>query len=117
MSKHNKIDYVELPASDMQATQLFFEQTFDWSFNHYGPDYMDCLDSPIGIGFYRAELQSVAAQGGALVTLYSDDLEATLAQVKQNGGQITEEIFSFPGGQRFQFKEPSGNEFGVWIAD
>lgn len=114
MSKHNTLDYVELAAADLEATQLFFEHAFGWSFNHYGPDYMDCLDNPIGVGFYRAGLKSVADQGGALVTLFSDNLEATLHQVTQHGGQISKEIFSFPGGRRFQFFEPSGNEFGVW---
>jgi predicted enzyme related to lactoylglutathione lyase len=114
MDKHEKIDCVELAAKDMDATKAFFGKVFGWSFTDYGPEYMDCPDGGIMIGFFKADLHSSTQNGGALVTLYSDHLEETQAKVKAAGGTILKPIFSFPGGRRFQFTEPSGNEFGVW---
>lgn len=114
MSKQNKIDYVELAAKDMAETQKFFTTAFGWRFKNWGDEYMDSSDSGIGIGFYNADLSGTSSTGGALVTIYSEDLEAAQTKVVENNGKITKEIFAFPGGRRFQFVEPSGNEFAVW---
>jgi predicted enzyme related to lactoylglutathione lyase len=114
MSEHEKLDYVEFPAVDMEATQTFFGEVFGWEFEQFGPDY--CAFSKQGLdgGFYRSELFSSTRNGGALLVFYSDDLEATLAKVESAGGRIEKQIFAFPGGRRFHFLEPSGNEFAVW---
>lgn len=114
MDRHEKIDYVEFAAKDMEATRAFFAEVFGWSFTDYGPDYTDSPGGGIMTGFFRANRQSSPASGGALVTFYSSNLEATLDKVEQAGGTIVKPIFSFPGGRRFQFTEPSGNEFAVW---
>jgi len=114
MDKHEKIDYVEFTATDMASTKAFFGKVFGWSFTDYGPDYMDCPDGGIRTGFGRADLKSSTKNGGALVTFYSSHLEETLTKIETAGGTIIKPIFSFPGGRRFQFTEPSGNEFAVW---
>jgi predicted enzyme related to lactoylglutathione lyase len=114
MDRHEKIDYVEFAAKDMEATKAFFGAVFGWTFTDYGPDYMDSPGGGIMTGFFRANLQSSPASGGALVTFYSSDLEATLDKIAEAGGTIVKPIFPFPGGRRFQFTEPSGNEFAVW---
>lgn len=115
MGENNKIDYVELATGNMEATKAFFREVFGWKFKDWGDAYMDSHDGGTAIGFYKADLQSSYENGGALVTMYSKDLESTLTRVTGNGGQITREIFSFPGGRRFHFKEPGGgNEFAVW---
>lgn len=114
MDKHEKINYIEFPTADMDSTKAFFAQVFGWSFTDYGPDYMDSSDGGIMTGFFKADLQSSTENGSALVTFYSDHLEETLAKVEAAGGSIIKPIFSFPGGRRFQFLEPSGNEFAVW---
>lgn len=114
MNRHEKIDYVEFAANDMEATKAFFGVVFGWVFTDYGPDYMDSPGGGIMTGFFRANLQSTSAGGGALVTFYSSDLVATRDKIKQAGGTIVKPIFSFPGGRRFQFTEPSGNEFAAW---
>ncbi len=114
MDRHEKIDYVELPASDIEATKTFFTKVFGWSFTDYGPEYSDSPGGGIMTGFYKANLKSSPETGGALVTFYSNDLKATLAKVETAGGIIIKPIFDFPGGRRFQFTEPSGNEFAVW---
>lgn len=114
MDRHEKIDYVEFSASDMKATRAFFSAIFNWSFTDYGPDYMDSPSGRIMVGFFRAELNSTQKTGGALVAFYSSNLEETLEKIKVAGGTIIKPTFDFPGGRRFQFTEPSGNEFAVW---
>lgn len=117
--RHGKIDYLEYPSSDLPATKAFFEAAFRWEFTDYGPEYMAFSGQGLqgGGGFYKAEMSSKSGQGTALAVFYSDDLPATLTKVEAAGGKIVKPIFSFPGGSRFHFEEPSGNEFGVWTEE
>lgn len=114
MERNNRIDYVEFAAADMEATKAFFGEVFGWTFTDYGPDYADCPDGGIMLGLFRADAPSTQATGGALITFYSTDLERMQTRVEAAGGNIVKPVFSFPGGRRFQFLEPSGNEFAVW---
>ena len=114
MPAHEKINYVEFPARDLAATKHFFQQAFGWSFEDYGPDYVAFADEGLDGGFYRSDLAARTSDGSALVVFYSDDLEATLAKVVDAGGEVIKPVFAFPGGRRFHFTEPSGNEFAVW---
>lgn len=114
MNQHEKINYVELPAKNLSATKAFFQSAFGWSFVDYGPEYTAFADQGLDGGFFKADLASSTQHGAALIVFYSDDLQATLDKVAQAGGTIVKPIFSFPGGRRFQFTEPSGNEFAVW---
>ncbi len=115
MSEKGKISYIEFPARDIAATKAFFEAAFGWSFTDYGPDYTSFnADGIDGGGFYKSEQAGKAAAGSALIVLYSADLEATQADVEKAGGKIVKPIFAFPGGRRFHFTEPSGNELAVW---
>lgn len=114
MNQHGKINYIELPCRDLAATKAFFSQVFGWGFIDYGPDYMAITDAGIDGGFYKSEQCARTEQGSALVVLYSDNLEHTLQQVTAAGASIKLAIFSFPGGRRFHFIEPGGNEYAVW---
>ncbi len=114
MDRHEKIDYVEFAAKDLEATKVFFGRVFGWTFTDYGPEYTAFTDAGLNGGFFRANLQSSPASGGALIIFYSSNLEATLDKVAKAGGTIVKPTFTFPGGRRFQFTEPSGNEFAVW---
>ena len=114
MPEHEKINYVEFPAKDLKATKSFFEATFGWSFTDYGPQYTAFEGQGLDGGFYEADLAATTERGSALIIFYSDDLEATQAKVEQGGGRVVRPIFAFPGGRRFHFSEPSGNEFAVW---
>ena len=114
MPAHEKINYVEFAAIDLEATKKFFVSVFGWSFVDYGPDYTSFTDEGIDGGFFRSDLKSSPQTGGALIVFYSSDLENTQQKVEAAGGVIAQQIFSFPGGRRFHFIEPSGNEFGVW---
>lgn len=114
MNQHEKINYVEFSSRDLSATKQFFETAFGWSFQDYGPDYCAFADEGLDGGFYRAEQSSSTANGAALVIFYSDNLERTQDKVEKAGGVIVKPIFSFPGGRRFHFTEPGGNELAVW---
>ena len=114
MNINDKINYVEFPARDIQATKAFFEQAFGWSFEDYGPDYVAFSDQGLDGGFYSSGLASSAENGGALVVLYCDSLEQVQERILRAGGSILKPIFAFPGGRRFHFAEPSGNELAVW---
>lgn len=114
MPTHERIDYVDYPARDIDATKRFFEQAFGWAFEDYGPDYAAFSGQGLDGGFFRSEAVARVDQGSALVVFYSDDLEGTLAKVVAAGGEVVKPIFPFPGGRRFHFTEPSGNELAVW---
>ena len=114
MNAHGKLNYIEFPANDMEATKTFFSTAFSWSFEDYGPEYTAFSDQGLDGGFYKSEMKSSAENGAALVIFYSSELETTLSNVEAAGGTISQQIFSFPGGRRFHFIEPSGNELAVW---
>ncbi len=112
--EHEKINYVEFPAGDPEATKAFFRHVFGWSFVDYGPDYTAFSESGLEGGFYRSQLKASTQAGSALIVIYSAALEETQKKIEQAGGEITKPIFAFPGGRRFHFTEPSGNELAVW---
>tara|TARA_Y100000294_G_C8242412_1_gene211359 strand:+ start:49 stop:408 length:360 start_codon:yes stop_codon:yes gene_type:complete len=114
MNEHEKINYVEFPAKDIQGSKNFFAQIFGWSFKDFGPDYTAFSDQGIDGGFFKSDLNSSTKNGAGLIVFYSQDIEATQAKIEQAGGIIIKPIFLFPGGRRFHFTEPSGNEFAVW---
>ncbi len=114
MPQDQKIDYIEFPAADFDAIQAFYESAFDWRFTDYGPEYRAFTDGRLDGGFRKAEQKSTTANGSDMVILYADNLESTRDKVSSSGGTITEDIFSFPGGRRFQFADPNGNELAVW---
>ena len=114
MNMHGKISYVEFPSKNLQATQDFFARAFGWTFEDFGCEYTAFSNQGIDGGFFRADLASTTDHGSALVVLYSENIEETLKDVEAAGGTIVKAIFPFPGGRRFHFTEPSGNEFAVW---
>lgn len=114
MSTNLRINYLELPARDLDAVQRFYQGAFGWSFTEYGPDYRAFNDGGMDGGFYRAPLASTTDSGAALVVLFAQDLELALQAVKDHGGTVVKDIFRFPGGRRFHFADPNGNELAVW---
>jgi predicted enzyme related to lactoylglutathione lyase len=112
---HHGIDYIELAVTDMEAAKRFYAACFGWRFNDYAPGYVGFVDGARGdqeAGGFR--LESEVKSGGPLIVLYSDDLEKSLASVKEAGGRITKDVFDFPGGRRFELVDPSGNALAVW---
>ncbi|HEY4199107.1 MAG TPA: VOC family protein [Devosiaceae bacterium] len=107
-----RIDYLEFPSRDGAASRSFFTDAFGWSFTHYGPTYDAINDAGIDTGIQSDTGEATAAP---LAIIHTDDLEQALLQVVAAGGTITRDPFDFPGGRRFHFREPGGNELAVWI--
>lgn len=111
MNTNNHINYVEFYAQDLEVVKKFYTEVFGWEFTDYGPTYTAFSSSGLEGGF---EKQDDPKQNGALVVLYHNSLEEVVPKVEHAGGVITKAIFDFPGGQRFEFADPSGNRLAVW---
>lgn len=107
----NRIDYLEFPALDMTVTKRFYSNVFGWTFTDYGPRYSSFSDGRLDGGF---TMDGVPPARGVLVVIYARDLGAVQNKIRKAGGRIVKETFSFPGGSRFHFSDPSGNELAVW---
>jgi predicted enzyme related to lactoylglutathione lyase len=113
-ARENHVDYVEFPAPSAQAfadVKRFYGEVFGWSFQDWGQEYADSKGSGITTGFSAAAEHRPA---GTLVVLFAADLEATRERVIKAGGEIARDVFSFPGGRRFEYIDPAGNRLGVW---
>ena len=113
-SRENQIDYVEFPTASLAlhtATKKFYGDVFGWSYQSWGDDYSDTKDSGIASGINGSSEHQTSKP---LVVLFASDLEAVRARVIKAGGKISRDIFAFPGGRRFHYIDPSGNELGVW---
>ena len=106
-----RIDYIELGATDVAAARRFYESAFGWKFTDYGPDYTSFEDGRLTGGIRQ---QDVVARGGPLVIMFAMDLADAERRVVEAGGRVVKPVFSFPGGRRFHFADPSGNELAVW---
>ena len=111
MPVNGHIDYVELPGGRLEETRRFYGAAFGWRFVDYGPTYVAVEGAGVDAGFHS---QAEGTVEKPLVILYADDLEAMQAEVEAAGGEVVKPIFSFPGGRRFHFRDPAGNELAVW---
>jgi predicted enzyme related to lactoylglutathione lyase len=107
----NNIQYIEFQATDLERMKGFYSSVFGWTFTDYGDDYTAFEDSGVSGGFAKAES---VTRGGPLVVLYHKELELARENIINGGGEISKDIFSFPGGRRFHFTDPSNNELAVW---
>ena len=114
MNQHEKINYIEFPAKDIEATKEFFTSVFGWSFEDYGPEYSAFSNEGVDGGFFQSDLSVSTKNGSALIVFYSKNIEETQSKIEQAGGLIVRSIFTFPGGRRFLFTDPNGNEYAVW---
>ncbi len=110
MSAEKQIDYIEISVTDPAQAQEFFEALYGWEFQSWGDDYISFKDGRLDGGFVRSD----APASGTLVVFYSADLERDRARVVELGATISKETFSFPGGSRFQFVDPTGTEYAIW---
>ena len=109
------INYIEFPVNKIAETKAFYQQIFGWEFTDWGPNYISFSGAGIDGGF-NGESRVEATKPGVLVVLYADDLDATLEKVKQADAEIVAAIYDFPGGRRFHFRDPNGNELAIWSA-
>ena len=109
--QNNHIDYIEFKARNLERIKAFYTEVFNWKFTDYGPTYCSFDGSGVAGGF---ELFEKPVVNGALIVLYHENLKAVTDKIEAAGGSITRNIFSFPGGKRFHFQDPGGNELAVW---
>lgn len=114
MNLHEKMNYVEFPAKDLNAVKEFFIRVFGWEFTDFGPEYVSFKNEGLDGGFFKSNLVSSSKNGSTLIIFYSNNLENTLEKIEKANGKITQSIFDFPGGRRFHFTDPNGNEYAVW---
>ena len=114
MNQHEKINYIELPAINIETTKRFFENAFAWTFVDYGPEYTAFSNQGLNGGFYKSEQSASTDNGSALIVFYSNNLAETQSKIELAGGDIIKPIFDFPGGKRFHFTDPNKNEYAVW---
>lgn len=105
------VNYVEFGVGNIPETKRFYGEAFDWQFVDYGPTYASFTNGGVEGGFNGEDKEII---GRPLVILYSANLEGAVTRVEKAGGKIVKPIFSFPGGRRFHFTDPSGNELAVW---
>ncbi|PTY01082.1 VOC family protein [Opitutus sp. ER46] len=113
----NRLFYVEFYARDPERTKAFFGDVLGWTFKAYGPDYTEFSDGAMTGGIVRGDRRSRIADGGVLLVTYTPELERMRDLVVKHGGTITQDIFAFPGGRRFHYAEPSGNELSICALD
>jgi predicted enzyme related to lactoylglutathione lyase len=128
-----RIDYIEFPATDIPTVKAFYVSVFGWKFTDYGPEYTSFEDGRLAGGFWKNGKPSAplplpdgrgsvteprpsgsGGAGGPLVVIYAADLVSAEARVRSAGGKIVKPAFDFPGGRRFHFADPSGNELAIW---
>ena len=114
MPTHHAIDYIEFTVRDLAEAKQFYSGAFGWAFTDYGPTYAGIQGAEREVGGMEQTDDLRASGGGALAILYSEDLDASLKAVEASGGTVSKQIFRFPGGRRFHFLDPSGNELAVW---
>ncbi|TQS46152.1 VOC family protein [Cryptosporangium phraense] len=110
--RHHAIDYIEFTVTDLEAAKRFYADAFGWQFTDYGPGYAGILGTSGEVGGLAAGDE--IRPGGPLVLLFSTDLDRSVEAVEKAGGRVTNGPYEFPGGRRFHFADPSGNELGVW---
>ena len=109
-----RINFVELPAKNIAEAKSFYSQVFGWALTDFGPSYSCTLTGDVDIGLQG---DSTEATAQPLAVIAVENLEEALAAVKKAGGKISKPTFSFPGGRRFHFRDPNGNELAVLKAD
>jgi uncharacterized protein len=114
MSKPPPMDYVEFVVRDIARTKAFYGAVFGWEFTDYGPGYTSFVDNGLGGGFTA---DGTPRPGGPLMVFHVDDLEAALARAKVADAVIVKPIFSFPGGSRFEFRDPDGYDIAAWTQE
>ena len=114
MPTHEKINYIEFPAKNIEVAKAFFTAVFGWTFEDYGPDYAAFSNAGIDGGFFKSDLVVSTEKGSPLIVFYSKTLEQTQSKIEKAGGNIKKPVFAFPGGRRFHFCDPNGNEYAVW---
>jgi predicted enzyme related to lactoylglutathione lyase len=112
MRTEKRIDYIEIPVTDPARARDFFAALMGWEFQEWGPDYISFSDGRLNGGFRRSD--KPAPGNSVLLVFFSENLERDRDRVVDLGASISQDIFDFPGGRRFHFVDPLGNEYAIW---
>jgi uncharacterized protein len=110
-----KVVHVEIPAKDSGQAKEFYGSLFGWQFQTYGDqDYhMTQFDNDAGAAISGGE------SGSSDPTVYfdTDDIDASIAKVKELGGEPGEKM-PVPGmGWFVACKDNQGTAFSLWQSD
>ena len=105
------IEYIEFKAADIPGNKRFYTAAFGWKFEDWGPDYSSFQQGAVGGGMTT---ETPTTTGAPLIIMYAANLEQAQRRVEQAGGTVVKSVFSFPGGRRFHFTDPAGNELAIW---
>jgi predicted enzyme related to lactoylglutathione lyase len=108
------LNYIEFASLNLLASKQFFSDVFDWDFTDYGSEYSAFSNAGLDGGLFSSDRVTQAQNGAPLIVFYSPNIQETQMKVERAGGVINKPIFAFPGGCRFHFIEPGGNELAVW---
>ncbi|WP_394220928.1 VOC family protein [Alteromonas gracilis] len=114
MQESTKLNYVEFASLDVSRSKTFFENAFNWRFTDYGSEYSAFSNAGLDGGIFESERVSQAESGAPLLVLYANNITDAQRRIEKAGGTISKPLFDFPGGCRFHFIEPGGNELAVW---
>lgn len=114
MSDYEKLNYIEFPVKSIAVAKGFFGEVFGWRFEDFGDSYTAFYGAGIDGGFFQADQTVRVSSGSVLLVFYSDNLATTIDKILMANGSISQDVFSFPGGKRFHFLDPGGNEYAVW---
>ena len=111
---HYKINYIELPVKNIEASKLFFASVLGWVFTDHSKDYCSFTGPGTDGAFYLSEHVVAPDQGAPRIVFHTHDLDKTIELIKAAGGEIIGLKTRFPGGSRIHFRDVNGNEFGIW---
>lgn len=109
-----RINFIELPASDLGAARNFYSAVFGWDLTDFGPSYSCTMTGAVDLGL-QGDLTE--ASRAPLPVVLVEDIERAQTAVAESGGTISKPVFSFPGGRRFHFRDPNGLELAIMQAD
>jgi len=110
----NRICFVELPTASVGTARSFYADAFGFAMTDFGPTYSCTMTGDVDLGLQG---DAKEASRAPLPVIQVESLEATETKVKRAGGVITKPTFSFPGGRRFHFRDPAGNELAAMQSD
>lgn len=106
----NRLCFVELPVDTTELAKAFYAKAFGFLMTDFGPTYSCTMTGDVDLGL---QADANEASRAPLPVIQVDSLADTEALVRQSGGLITKEVFEFPGGRRFHFRDPGGNELAA----
>jgi predicted enzyme related to lactoylglutathione lyase len=109
------ICYCEIPAPDLKKAIIFYSRVFKWKIDEsdMGGPYAMFNEGGHGGGF---DPNKQPSDKGVVLYISVKDIPATLKEIASAGGSVVKEKTEIGGNYGFYglFKDPNGNQVGVW---